>query len=240
MGFGYLFLGYLIAFVLYLTANALRAGVLALIVGYALMLRGTSILKRYCPSFRYAEWTLWVLLLPTLYRVLSTLSDLFLWDLPWLTAVAGVAGWVEFLLLMTFHAAMLMSVRELATEVGLPRTASFARWNLIVVALYAFVYLATNLPIPAMDGIRTYFTLSLTLLNLLFVILDLILLLSCNKDICREGEEEPPQKRYRWDLLNRIGDGYARTQERAVERKRENMETFLRRRQERKNRKNNK
>lgn len=235
MGFGYLLIGYLVTFVLYLTANALQVGFLALWLGYALMIHGVRMLKKYCNSFLWTEGMLWALLLPTVYRTLGALSDLFLWELPWMTATLGTAvSWVEFLLLIGFHGALLMSVGELAGAVGLTGTVRAARRDMIAVSLYAIVYLFVNLPITALDGIRPYFTLSLTVLNLLFILLSLFLLLSCNKNICRDGEEEPPPKRYRWDLLNRIGDGYAKTQEQAAERNRETAEAFLKRRKERK------
>ena len=54
MGFGYLFIGYLITFVLYLTVQALGLGGLALLLGYATMLLGLVELTRYQRAFSYA------------------------------------------------------------------------------------------------------------------------------------------------------------------------------------------
>ena len=60
------------------------------------------------------------------------------------------------------------------------------------------------------------------------------------KNIAPEGEDERPPHRYRWNLLNRIGDRFAREQEHAVEKKREETEAYLRRRKEKRDRKQNK
>ena len=47
MGFGYLLLGYLISFLIYLTVQALGVGSLALLAGYLLMLYGLATLCKY-------------------------------------------------------------------------------------------------------------------------------------------------------------------------------------------------
>ena len=47
MGFGYLFLGYLVSFVISLTLKQLDVGGLAYLLGFALMLRGLLELERY-------------------------------------------------------------------------------------------------------------------------------------------------------------------------------------------------
>ena len=54
MGFGYLFVGYLITFVLYLTVQAFGVGGLALLIGYGTMMLGLWELTRYQKAFAWA------------------------------------------------------------------------------------------------------------------------------------------------------------------------------------------
>ena len=238
MGFGYLLIGYLVAFLLKITAEALQLGFAALLLGYVLMLFGLWRLKRFCRSFFGAELMLYPLLITVVYHALRAGSETFLWNLPIVSAaVTDAVGWVEFILIMAFHAALLSAIRELAMQVELKSTVSAAIRNSILVLLYAILYLVCKLPIGAMDGVRNYFLLSLTLLNLAFVICNLLLLLSCTKNICAKGEEEPAPKEYKWKFLNRIGEAFDQTLQKATDRQKEEIEDHLRRRNEKKKKK---
>lgn len=233
MGFGYLLIGYLVTFVLKLTASALHIGFLALLVGYGSMLLGLLRLRKYCRSFSWAAYSLCPLLVLAVYHMLEELSTAFLWSLPFLGGtVERVVLWGEFLGLMFFHAALLSAIRELGMQVELKGISSAAVRNSVLVLLYGAVYLIYNLPLPALDGIRVYFGLSLTLLNLAWVVCNLLLLLSCAKSICPEGQEEPREHRYRWEVLNRIGDAFAGNLKKASERSRADAEEYLKKRQE--------
>ncbi len=238
MGFGYLLIGYLAAFLLKMTAEALQLGFLALLLGYGLMLCGLYTLKRFCRAFLWAEILLYPLLITVIYHALRSCSELFLWNIPIVTdQMTAIVGWVEFVFIMAFHAALLSAIREIAIRVDLKSTASAAIRNSVFVLAYAILYLVCNLPIAAMDGVRNYFILSLTLLNLVWVFLNLILLLSCTKNICAKGEEDPEPKRYKWNFLNRIGDAFDKTLQGATDRQREEIEEHLRKRNEKKKKK---
>ena len=123
MGFGYLLIGYLITFLLKITAEALQLGFAALLLGYVLMLCGLGRLKHFCRSFFWAEIMLYPLLITVIYHALRTGSELFLWNLPIVSQImTNAVGWVEFVLLMAFHAALLSAIRELAMRVDLKST----------------------------------------------------------------------------------------------------------------------
>ncbi len=238
MGFGYLLIGYLVAFLLKMTAQGLHIGFLALFAGYGLMLYGLWHLKRYCGFFVFSEWTLYPLLLTAIYRMLQAFTELFLWKIPLVNAtVTTVVDWVEFILYMLFHALLLSAIREIALQVELRSTAMFAVRNSVIVLLYGVVYLVYLLPFAALDTLRPYLNLSAALLNLAWLICNLLLLLSCTKNICAKGDEEITPKRYRWNLLNRIGDRFDATIEGAANRQRGEIEEHLRRRQEKKKKK---
>ncbi len=231
MGFGYLLLGYLVTFVLKLTASALHLGSLALLVGYGLMLFGLWRLKDYCRSFLWAGGVTCALLLTAVWRALEDLSQIFLWSfLP--HGAETVMAWVEFLLIMLFHAALLSAIRELGMRVELNCISAAAVRNAVILLVYGVVYVLYSLPIPAWDGVRVYFNFSLNLLNLVWIVCNLLLLLSCAKNICPAGQEEPQPKRYRWNVLNRIGDTFSGNMKKAADSNREEIENYLKKRQE--------
>ena len=234
MGFGYLLIGYLITFVLYMTVNGLGFGGLALLLGYGMMFYALQELCRYHRSFAYAKW----ILLPCFplagYDLFGSLDELLLWRLPIFSAtVTNVTDWITFLLLIAFNLAMLFGIRMIATEVGLGHMATASIRNSFFVGLYAVLYLFVKLPLAGLDGVRAYFGMALMLCNLMWVFFNLLLLLACNKNICRVGDEDQPAKPSRFGWVNRIGDAYERNRQRSIENTTREAEAVLRRRQER-------
>ncbi len=213
MGFGYLLIGYLVTFVLYLTLAQLELGALALIVGYLLMLIGLYELLQYEGSFSLCFFSVIPLIVTALYDLLCMMSTAFAWFLPICgSAVVNVFDWVTFLCMIFFHGAMLSAIRKLAMDVELRHIATKAVRNFVFVGLYAVIYLVAAMPVS--KSILPYLNVALMLTQVVFVICNLLLLLSCTKNICPSGEEEgAPQKRYRWELLNKIGDAFERTQQ---------------------------
>ena len=238
MGFGYLLIGYLVTFLFSITAQALQLGFLAMMVGCAAMLFGVYKLMQYCASFRYSSWLLIGMLLLSVYHMIAEMSDAFLLELPFVSEAAqSIVGWVEFLLVMVFHAALLSSIRELAMRVELGSLATSAIRNMILMLAYGIVYLVNGLPFGFSATVRGYFALTLTVLQIVWIFANLFLLLSCNKSICAQGQENPERKRYRWEFLNKLGDSFENNFKRASERTRSEMEEHLKKKQAKKSKK---
>lgn len=242
MGFGYLCIGYLIVNVLYLTVQAFGVGALALLLGYGAMMLGLWELTHYNAAFVYAKWCCVPLLCLSLYRMTSEFATLFLWDSPIFgDAVGTVTGWCYFALVVAFHFALLYGIRVIAREVELDRAANASMRNAVFVALYAVVYLLTNLVFAGNELIRGYFVFSLVLTQVVYVLFDLTLLISCTKNICPEGEEDVPQREHKLAILNKLDALYDRTRQRSADQARADGEAFARRRrakkEQRKNRK---
>lgn len=239
MGFGYVFLGYLTAFVLALTVKAMGFGGLAILVGYVLMFYGLFTLTLYQRAFAWAKWMLPPLMVTAAFDLLTDLGELFLWDLSFLSAGLreGVA-WGTFVLLMLFHFALLYGIRAIGTDVGLKSIAMKATRNNIFVGIYAVLYVvARSLPALSQQA-EAYFSVPLTLVQIVYLACNLLLLANCTKDICPAGEEDLPPKRSRFEVINRIGDAYERNQQKAINRTLEEAEERMRRRQAGRNKKN--
>ena len=74
MGFGYLLMGYLTVFLLYILASSVGVGPFALLIGYLLMLYGLLQLRRFQSSFSIAA----ILTLPlSVTAVLECVKEIF-------------------------------------------------------------------------------------------------------------------------------------------------------------------
>ena len=233
MGFGYLLLGYLTTFLLKMLAAALGVGSLALLIGYSLMWTGLRTLRLYCRSFVWAEWTLYPMMASALLGLVCDLSDLFLWSIPGLSGISAVMAWVDFILIMIYHAALLSAIREIGEQVEHKRISVSAIRNSVIVLLYAVVNMLYFIPGLFPDAARGYLTLSMTLLNVAWIFCNLWLLLNCTKDIVAQGQEDPQPKRYKWEFLNRMGDQFEENMKKAADSNREAIEEHLRKKKER-------
>jgi hypothetical protein len=239
MGFGYLLVGYLLAFLLYIPINGFGFGGLALILGSAVMLMGLWELNRFHSAFVFAKWLQIPLLLAGVYDFFASLDNMLLWSLPLFGETAkGVADWISFMLAILFNLAMLYGIRAIAKQVGLLHMVAVAVRNSFFVAFYAALYLIARLPLPE-SYLRTM-AMPLMLLNLVWVICNSVLLLSCNKNICRAGDEDQPAKPSRFAIVNRISETYEKNRQRAIDTTRQEIEDRRRRREESRNSKKKK
>lgn len=240
MGFGYLFIGYLITFVLYLTVQAFGVGGLALLIGFGTMMLGLCELTKYNKTFVFAKWSCVPLLVTALYQLVDELGSMFLWDIPLLGSTASTAvSWVQFALMIFFNFAVLYGIRAIALEVGLTHTATKAVRNAVFVGLYAVTYLFTNLIFAQNETVRAYFVFSLMLTQLVYIVFNLVLLLGCTKNICPEGQEDVPQKPHRWGWLNKVDRVYERTRQKNIDEARAAGEALAERRRRKKEAKKN-
>lgn len=217
MGFGYLLIGYLVTFVIHMTLDSLGLGSLALLLGYGIMMLGLFQLNRFHSAFAYSKWLLLPLMLTAIYEGAASLSEKLLLEAAlFAPSVVSAASGISGVLVVVFHLALLLAIRALAEEVGLPSIRLKATANMILVTLYAALYLLAELPLLG-ETLRGYLLYPVVLLQLAWIVCNLLLLLNCAKDICPEGVDEPAPKRYRWNLLNRIGDAYERNRQRNVD-----------------------
>lgn len=236
MGFGWLFLGYVISFLLYSVAAMLNFGFLAHLLGYTLILRGLWELKKYNAAFRFPLCAVCLLLPLTVYDALRELGETFLWRIPFVTAGATAAlAWVDFGLVMQFHFTGYYAIATIAKIVDLPRTVRDAVFDTIVGVGYATLYTVAQVFLP--QSVAAQLGVPLTVFLLFWRICDICLLVSCCKNICPAGDEDQTPKPYRWKFLNRMGERFANNFHRAADSTRASREEDLRRRRERKNRK---
>lgn len=238
MGFGYLLFGYLTTFLLQIVAANLGFGGLAYLAGCLLMLCGLWNLNHYHSAFAYAKWLTFPLIATAVYDTLGDLNELFLWGASFFGGRVDTAvGWVMFLLLIVFNLSMLYGIRMIAKDLGLLQMTAASVRNSFFVALYALLYLMGNMPLPFLDSVRIHLTVPIELCLLIWIFLNLLLLVSCNKNICRAGDEDQPTRPSRIGFLNRMNETYEQNRQKAIDNTTREAEEALRKRKEKRERK---
>jgi len=240
MGFGYLFLGYLVTFVLSISLERIGVGGAAFLLGYALMLRGLMELTRYQKSFSYAKWLSYPLLALSAFHLLESLNSMLVWQLPIFGAgVLEAIGTVTLLLEVCFQLAILFGIRMLAQDVQLPKIAASAIRNGIFLILYGILRSVETMPDAWVGSFVKYVSFARGLVEIVLIACNLFLLLACNKNICPEGDEDQPPRRSRFGLINRMNDAYDKTHQKNIENARGDAQEMVRRYREKKEQKKN-
>lgn len=233
-------MGYLFAFLLEITANVqpLGAGPIAVLLGCILMLAGVIKLSDFEKAFRFSTVPIGLLLFTNVFHDIAMVGAWIGKTPEWMSEnVTAVFGWIDFAAVVLLHVLLLSAIARLAMSVDLRKTATAAMRNLIFAGLWGVLYLCASL-IPFPGNVQKGVLLAQVLCNLAVLLLNLWLFLSCMKNIAPEEDADQPPHRYRWDLLNRIGDRFFGEHERAAEKKRRETEDFLRRRKEKKENRN--
>lgn len=204
MGFGLLFLGYIATFLMSLNSF----GFAFRLTGCAIMFSGLSKLSEYETRFFYAKISVFLMTLSALAECIvtlildySTASVTFLND-----NTKNICLTVFFAMAVLFHVLLYRSVYKISKDVGTQkitvstvRAAVFSGIELIII-LAAIVMWYVN------AEIAKYIVMAAMLYPFLLFVINLVLIYSCYKNICEEGDEEAPRKPSRIPFLNKLFD----------------------------------
>ncbi|MBE6698998.1 MAG: hypothetical protein E7584_01995 [Ruminococcaceae bacterium] len=234
MGFGYLLLGYLVTYVISITASSVGFGSLAILAGSALMFWGIRNLCRFNISFVSAKWLTLPIFALGLCRLWQDVAKAWLsWEGTAADVLLGVVTWASFATTLLFHFALLYAIRVLALEVGLNKLSSHAMYNTLAVGIWGALFLLCNMPTVG-EKVLPYFSISMALFNLVYLISNAVLLLRCAKNICAEGDEEVAPKPSRFEWINRISASYNQTMDKLKENSRADGDAFWHKHMEKK------
>lgn len=228
MGFGILFLGYLVTYVLTLVLNSLGVGFLGYLLGIVLMFSGIYRLSRYQNTFRYSMVALGFMLLPNALRAVSEISKLMGVQIK---DFGEAAAWTFFFVSVVFQAMMLYAIGQIAKETDLKAIRASAYRNGIFVLIYAVTYVLSKiLPVSA----AIYFRLPVLVFEVVLILCNLLLILTCAKDICPAGEEEILPKDSKIAFLNVMRDTMDSNWEKAIDKLSRESEDKLKNQRKRK------
>ncbi|MBQ7391811.1 MAG: hypothetical protein IJV73_03920 [Clostridia bacterium] len=234
MGFGYLLLGYLVTYVIYITASSVGFGSLAILAGSALMFWGIRNLCRFNTSFVSAKWLTLPIFALGLCRLWQDVASAWLsWEGPAADVLLGIVTWASFATTLLFHFALLYAIRVLALEVGLNKLSSHAMYNTLAVGIWGALFLLCNMPTIG-ERVLPYFSFSMALFNLVYLISNAVLLVRCAKNICAEGDEEVAPKPSRFEWINRLSASYNQTMDKLKANSRADGDAFWHKHMEKK------
>ncbi len=198
MGFGYLLIGYFMAFAFSLANVYFFFD----IIGGALMLVGLSKLASYGKNFYRAMWAdIGYLLLCLSRTVLLMLKVLDPESV--ITDIFGVGIAAVSLVLQFF---ILAGIYFIARQVELPKEENAAKRNILFVFLYYLGHIAALLILPYLGTVANLLALSLMLLGFAVIILNLILIHSCYCRVCLSGQEQGERPASRFAFVNRFNE----------------------------------
>lgn len=198
MGFGYLLIGYFVAFAFSLANVYFFFD----IIGGAVMLIGLSKLAPHGTNFGRAMWLdIGYLLLCTVRVVLLMLGIVEPESV--MVTVFGVAIAVITLLLQFF---ILAGIYYIAGLAELEKEQNRARRNILWVLGYHFLYIAAYFLTPYLGLIANFVSLAVTLFGFAVLFMNLFLIHSCYCLICLKGQEDGarPPSRFAW--VNRFNE----------------------------------
>lgn len=216
MGFGTLFVGYLIAFFLSLT---LYGGFFSL-VGYGFMMAGLRELRQYHRPFLYSLIPLPFMMLGALWRALSSVASYLPGGLSGFFSNASVTSFVkyaEFCLIFVFHMALFFGIYGIAKKIGLPKITSSTVFSTFAYCLYFVLYAVSLLPFEGIEAYKRVMGAPIILLQLFWVVLNAVLLWQCYVHICKEGDEDVPLRVSRFGFVNKIRQELERKEQKGIE-----------------------
>ena len=214
MGFGILFLGYLIAFLLYLNPYA----AVTRLIGYCVIFAALTKLRRHNRWFAFSQTAaIPLIVLALVDSVIDITTRIMGEGTP--AAMTAATGGIETamtLLLLVFHVCLLMAVYTIAQDTDLPSLAAAARRNIVLIAAYAVLHGIWSLPVKLGDSYTVTLSLMVFVLQLIWTVADLILIFRCYMWICLEGDEDMAQKPSRFAFVNRFREKFERHNQKAA------------------------
>ena len=211
MGFGVLFCGYLITYLLSLNPYA----ALTRLIGYGVMFVGLSKLARHNRWFGHSRLT--VLPLGVLALVDTVLDLLVRFSSFAQTPVTEALQGVMTLFVLLLHVCLMLAIHTIAADTELPKLGRSARMGLGLTVAYAVLNGLWALPVDLGESYALTLSAMLFLLQLIWTLFNLVLIFRCYMWICLEGDEEMEQKPSRFAFINRMREKRAARNQKAYD-----------------------
>ncbi len=186
MGFGLMFVGYFFAYLISLV-------LVPKILGYAIMVWATVKLSAFDLKFKKGLPVLGGLILVSAYSLVGDIFRYFSMDVTLFNGVVpNVIAVIEEVLVLVFHAFLMLAIANIAKETGLEKIRFSAMRNLLIIGIAEVAY-TVMIFLPKNESIQAVF-LGVIILRFIWIFCNLFLLASCYRMICEEGDESMPEK----------------------------------------------
>ena len=205
MGFGILFIGYFIAFLMSLH----KYGFLCRIIGYYLIFLSLQKLSEYKTTLSRAAIPLLVMTLCGVYDAGAMISE-SVFATPFPEVFSYAVDVLEIVSSYVFHVLLLKGIISLGEDTELPKVCAFTRWSLVGVTSYCIlnaILIVMQAFAPFGDPFAQRFASVLAritlLAGILYPIVMLVLIHSCYAQICAPEDLDMEPKPSRFAFINK-------------------------------------
>lgn len=204
MGFGLLFIGYFIAFLM----SVNNYGFAFQIAGYAVMFSAIGKLSEYKHRLSLTTVPLFLLSLCALFDAGHLLAKLVSLQLPLFSEQnAFLVSLFSVAISMVFQVLLLLGIREIGKDAEAEGIPARAIWCIIVVCLVGILKIVLSVlgTVPAIESSNAFrlLTLGAALASLLYPVVVLAFLFSCYAKICAPDDTEMEMRPSRFAFVNR-------------------------------------
>ena len=218
MGFGILFLGYLITYI----GSMTPVYAFTQLFGVLVMLYALSKLARHNKFFASTLGVAGLYFAQSVYTLVGYFSA---WEQG--STLYQIEKYSSAIVVFVFHLCLLLAIREIAIFTSLPKLQSRAIRNMIATAIYCILTVLLHLGVFPEGPTLQYASLASLLLGFLWLILNAALIFSCYMWICLEGEENMDKSPLNIPFLNTINDAMNRSVEKMGERRAEKNREYV-------------
>ncbi|MBQ8141406.1 MAG: hypothetical protein IJ038_06920 [Clostridia bacterium] len=218
MGFGLLFIGYFITYIMALNS----IGPVFRLVGYAIMCRATGKLSEYDGKFKFAQIGSIVLIVfsavDSIVEAVAFLHEnLILESNPVENLPIEIILDFESVVVFVYHVLLLLAIRSIAKETDVHKITVSVGSDFFFIGLYYLLSIIGYIPFPFQESYVQNMGLPLVILYLVWIIFDLKLIFSCYVYICDEQDVDMERKPSRFAFVNKFRAAFEQKQQRAKE-----------------------
>lgn len=218
MGFGILFLGYLVTFIGAMTP----VYAFTQLFGVLILLYALSKLARHNKYFMIT----FGITLAYLAQSVFTLVGYFIAREEGST-FALIESYTLAAVVLAFHLFLMLAIRDIAIFTSLPKLMTRAIRNVITMGIYCILLLIQRTNFLTNEIALQYVGLASVLLGVIWLILNAALIFSCYMWICLEGEENMDKSPLNIPFLNTINDAMNRGMDKIAERRAERNQEYI-------------
>ena len=213
MGFGILFIGYILTFVLSIASY----GCVFSFVGYLVMLFALTKLWEYNGRFKYAFFAALPLLLISAYDVFVMAAGMMGVGYINPDVLKNSLPYVEIILELAYHGTLALALAAIASDTELNTIRANAVRDYVLYILYFAIAAISIIPPVLTSSVGRYFTMAAFVAELFCIALFAILIFSCYRNICDESDVNMSAKVSRFGFVNKIRAEYNQKEEKARE-----------------------